>query len=70
MPLLVDFVAADAGPWRIDRVDTVSGDGLERGERLGMTEGVPGPGRWVLRGTTSNTRYTNRMEVDALVQRQ
>jgi hypothetical protein len=24
-------------------------------------------GGWILRGVTSNTRYTNRLEVDALV---
>jgi hypothetical protein len=43
-------------------------------ERLDILEGSStkplNQGEWVLRGTTSNTRYTNRTEVDALVSKQ
>ena len=71
LPLLVTFVAGASGTWRIDRLTTVIGDGLPTAERLAVLEGskapVPTDAGWVLRGVTSNTRYTNRSEVDALV---
>jgi Chlorite dismutase len=71
LPLLVTFVAGASGTWRIDRLATVIGDGLPAAERLAVLEGSEAPtpteAGWVLRGVTSNTRYTNRSEVDALV---
>ena len=71
LPLLVTFVAGALGTWRIDRLATVIGDGLPAAERLTVLEGSEAPAAtdagWVLRGVTSNTRYTNRSEVDALV---
>ena len=71
LPLLVTFVAGALGTWRIDRLATVIGDGLPAAERLTVLEGSEAPtpteAGWVLRGVTSNTRYTNRSEVDALV---
>src|SRR5215831_14292888 len=70
-PLLVTFVAGASGTWRIDQLTTVIGDGLPAAERLAVLEGSEAPAPreagWVLRGVTSNTRYTNRSEVDALV---
>ncbi|MBB5317242.1 chlorite dismutase family protein [Tunturibacter empetritectus] len=73
-PLLVSFVAGASGPWRIDRVESVTGDGLQPAERLTVLEGsefdpVESP-RWTLRGVTSNTRYTNRSESGALLAKQ
>ncbi|MCI0431143.1 MAG: chlorite dismutase family protein [Rhodospirillales bacterium] len=69
-PLLVIFAAGAAGTWRIDRSDPVIGDGLPAAERLSVLEGrearLPADARWILRGTTSNTRYTSRSEADAL----
>jgi chlorite dismutase len=74
LPLLVTFVAGASGPWRIDRVDTVIGQGLLAAERLAVLEGSEIPAQaesgWVLRGVTSNTRYTSRSEADVLVARQ
>ena len=71
LPLLVTFVAGASGTWRIDRLTTVIGEGLPAAERLAVLEGSEAPAPteagWVLRGVTSNTRYTNRSEVDALV---
>jgi len=71
LPFLVTFVAGASGTWRIDRLATVIGDGLPAAERLAVLEGSEAPtpteAGWVLRGVTSNTRYTNRSEVDALV---
>lgn len=69
-PLLVTFAADASGAWRIDRIDAVVGDSLPAAERLAVFEGsktqTPAAAAWVLRGVTSNTRYTNRSEADAL----
>jgi len=71
-PLLVAFVAGISGTWRIDRIDTVIGSALPRAERLAVLEGggEPPEGTWILRGVTSNVRYTERQELDALASRQ
>jgi chlorite dismutase len=73
-PLFVAFAAVASGTWRIDRMEAVLGDGLPTAERLAVIEGkaaaVPTAASWVLRGATSNTRYTNRSELEALVARQ
>ncbi len=73
-PLLVTFAAGAAGTWRVDRIDTVVGESLPAAERLAVLEGwevqAPAETGWVLCGVTSNTRYTNRSEVDALGARQ
>lgn len=70
-PLFVAFAAGLSGTWRIDRMEAVAGDGLPEAARLAVLEGVtpstPTDGRWVLRGVTSNTRYTDRRELEALV---
>jgi chlorite dismutase len=73
-PLLVSFVAGASGPWRIDRIESVTGDGLQPAERLTVLEGrefdpIESP-HWTLRGVTSNPRYTNRSESGALLQKQ
>ncbi len=74
MPLLVSFTAGATGIWRIDRIDGVVGDGLPKADRLAVYEGTapqtPAGASWTLRGVTSNTRYTNRAEADALLARQ
>ena len=75
-PLLVTFAAGTVGPWRIDRMSVVIGDGLPQAERLAVIEGsqpvgaTPPAPTWTLRGATSNTRYTTRVEVAALAVRQ
>jgi chlorite dismutase len=72
-PLLVSFVAGSAGPWRVERIQAVCGDALPNAERLSVLEGRGAhepSSSWILRGITSNTRYTNRAEVDALSARQ
>jgi hypothetical protein len=68
-PLLVTFAAGTSGPWQIDRINVVRGDGLPEAQALAIWEGrdiAPPPSHWLLRGVTSNTRYTNRLELDAL----
>ena len=73
-PLLVTFAAGAAGMWRIDRINPVIGESLPAAERLAVIEGatasLPLASAWVLRGVTSNTRYTNRAEADALAAKQ
>jgi chlorite dismutase len=74
LPLLVTFAAGTPGTWRVDQITAVIGDGLPAAEQLAVLEGsealaLPASG-WVLRGVTSNARYTNRSEVDALAARQ
>ena len=70
-PLLVTFAAGASGTWRIERINTVVGADLPAAERLAVLEGsqaqAPTDSNWILRGVTSNTRYTNRPELDALV---
>jgi chlorite dismutase len=70
-PLLVTFAAGASGCWQINRIDATIGDGLSAAKRLAILEGaeaIPQMGSaWVLRGVTSNPRYTNRSEVDALI---
>lgn len=70
-PLLVTFAAGATGSWWIDRIDAVVGDRLPTADRLAVIEGweaqTPARTGWILRGVTSNTRYTTHSEVDALV---
>lgn len=72
-PLLVTFSAGTTGPWAIESCRGIIGDGLARAPRLDVSNGAAtevAGSPWTLRGTTSNTRYTNRLEVDALKARQ
>lgn len=73
-PILVTFSAGETGDWRIERVTTVIGKGLPMARSLAVHE-LPAPPSaggvaWSLRGTTSNTRYTNADEVKNLTARQ
>lgn len=73
-PLLVTFSAGSSGDWAITRVNSVIGNGLALADRLSVAEGASArPASncaWVLRGTTSNQRYTSRAEAEALTARQ
>jgi chlorite dismutase len=73
LPLLVSFVGGPLGQWQVERITTVTGETLAHVERLDVVEGrsanEPG-GVWVLRGATSNDRYVERDEREALVARQ
>jgi hypothetical protein len=64
------FVAGRNGPWRIDRIDQVVGEGLPSASRLSIIEGSGASAAigdaWLLRGTTSNTRYTSTAEAIAM----
>jgi chlorite dismutase len=69
---LFSFVAGETGDWCIERMATISGDGLAAARGLSMVRGdVVEPGAsWVLRGVTSNLRYTTDAERKHLVSRQ
>ncbi len=73
-PLLVAFVGGPHGPWEVVRSAAVRGEGLPRVERVDVIEGHDAPSsssvQWVLRGTTSNERYVDRVEHEALASRQ
>ena len=69
-PLLVAFVASSQGTWQIERIEAVVGESLPNADRLEVVESPSVSSSiqpaWVLRGVTSNLRYTNRAEADAL----
>lgn len=73
-PLPVTFAAGAVGPWRIDRIAPVAGATLAPAPALTILEGpaaeAPASAAWALRGTTSNTRYSMRAELDAMGARQ
>ena len=73
-PILVTFAAGDSGGWRIDRATPVIGAGLSMGKCLAVFESPATASSisaaWELRGTTSNTRYTNHDEVRKLTAHQ
>jgi hypothetical protein len=79
--LPVTFTASDAGPWRIDRITAVTGDGLPAAARLLIREGAAEGEPWLpgsaatdtrgltLRGTVSHQRYTTAAELAELTAR-
>ena len=73
-PVHVTFVGAETGAWRIDRSSAVCGEGLPPAGRVAVHEDRDAPecdaAAWVLRGVTSNLRYTARSEVEALTAHQ
>lgn len=72
MPL-VAFAAGEDGAWRVERMDAVTGACLPVVSRLNVFEG-PGAvnvrATWILRGVTSNERYSHRSEQEALAAKQ
>jgi chlorite dismutase len=72
--LYVTFTAGASGIWRIDQIIAVTGEALPTAERLAVHEDlrnhVTADAPWVLRGVTSNRRYTNRSEVESLAANQ
>lgn len=70
---LFSFAAGDHGYWRIVRLEAVRGESLDQASRLEVLGGTQAPAaaaRWVLRGFTSNERYTARRERDLLLANQ
>ncbi len=72
-PRLFSFVGGDSGPWRIERMDLVSGAALADATRLNINANdavLPGVAAWSLRGITSNERYVTHEEKQQLVAKQ
>ena len=71
---LVTFVGGNAGIWSVVETKAVVGDSLPSAERLNVVAGpvssVPDGAKWLLRGVTSNARYTTRAEKEILVAKQ
>jgi chlorite dismutase len=68
---LFSFIGESAGPWRIDRIETIVGEGLGKAERLNVVRGsFEGLSEWTLRGITSHDRYVGRQEKEELLARQ
>ncbi len=69
-PIFVTFVAGTTGMWQVDHVSPVTGETLTTTARLTVVEGSgaapPPEAAWALRGVTSNPRYTNRVELNAM----
>ena len=68
-PLLVTFVGGIAGPWQVEGVSPVIGQGLALPARLNVVEGGQADlqgALWALRGVTSNVRYTTSGEAASL----
>ena len=73
-PIFVTFAGGDAGSWRVERVEAVTGPALPLVSRIAVMEGrdAPSPDKavWFLRGVTSYERYVRRAEHEMLVSRQ
>ncbi len=71
---LFHFIAGQAGPWIVERSTCICGDPLPWAPRLAVAaeaaDDQAEPGRWSLRGITSNERYVTRAEKIALAARQ
>lgn len=71
------FYGGHYGPWRVISQRAVRGEGLALASRLDVTCGevlaasaLPPGCTWRLRGLTSNVRYAERAEVEALATKQ
>lgn len=60
------FIGGDTGVWRVVNTEVIVGQALPAARRLAIVAGseIPSepPAAWVLRGITSNERYTDREE--------
>jgi chlorite dismutase len=67
---LTTFAGGTEGDWRVERVQAIVGPPLRAVSRVAMLEGKggtrAGKATWLLHGVTSEERYTNRAEHDAL----
>lgn len=68
---LFTFSAGGAGPWVVERMDALCGEGLALAERLQIGEGPESQegqpdAVWALRGVAGHLRYTLKAEAQAL----
>lgn len=73
-PRLYSFVGGQLGGWSVVSAKAVVGDPLPAIDRVDFVTGsvavMPEGAKWVLRGVTSNARYTTQSEKDSLVKKQ
>lgn len=66
------FVGGNTGRWSVTGVSSVAGDPISPVNRLDIqnsnTLQLPAGAEWILRGVTSNHRYTTKDELEALSQ--
>jgi Chlorite dismutase len=68
---LYAFSGGAVGEWRVESISTIRGEGLPTVPRLQVAAGDGAAGAvWVLRGVTSNERYTTKGELAMLRARQ
>lgn len=69
---LFTFLGGSRGPWRVERLETVTGEGLASVACLDIQAGSLSDGAsvWMLRGATSNERYVTRDERNRLAAKQ
>lgn len=71
---LFTFVGGETGPWNVADVKSILGEPLDIGKRLNIVNGSvsvePGAAKCLLRGVTSNERYTTRPEKNQLMAKQ
>ena len=64
------FVGGSSGQWRVLKIISVRGAGLDHVERIDIVNSdlsaVPLGSKWLLRGFTSNLRYITKREKDQL----
>ncbi|MEI6409966.1 MAG: chlorite dismutase family protein [Bacteroidota bacterium] len=67
---IFDFVGGETGLWRVLKIETVVGQPIQQVPFLNIVQstGIPHSSNgWVLKGFRSNTRYTERLELDQLI---
>ncbi|WP_205938800.1 chlorite dismutase family protein [Rhizobium leguminosarum] len=68
------FVAGESGQWQVEATRAIIGKGLDVAPRLSVMDTdqviLPVSAAWVLRGTAGSARYTTRVELDQLGERQ
>jgi hypothetical protein len=73
-PRVFSFVGGSAGEWSVVSSKAIVGEPLLAVDRVAFVSGsvavAPDGAKWVLRGVTSNARYTTRSEKEFLVKRQ
>lgn len=70
---LFSFIGGDTGPWRVAEMEAIVGEPLLAARRLAIASSAEissdPQAAWVLRGITSNERYTVREERSQIVAR-
>ena len=60
------FVGGDHGQWKVAKITPVRGAGIDHAAKVDVVNAylaaLPAGGKWLLRGVTSNLRYTTRPE--------